>query len=334
MGRSQDEFHEEDEDDSQFRGQKNHLEGVKNDSSETFYNNVEDESGDGPGAKLVTYPPEDGRQNLLTPNIYRSASRPRDSHFATILADRTYAQGDLEDSECESLGVPDLDESRYSRDYQFTIASPDEEMHGKAVALFDFARENENELPLTEGQVIWVSYRHGQGWLVAEDPKTGDAGLVPEEYVRLLRDIEGGWSSLSGEAPAPGEESGEASPESPFVEEKANMSPLNKGEHIRAHSTQSSNGSNNNIEKNPAVVSSFSTSSKDLAPYPHHLLGEKAGQTPPQVVHYGSQSNTPTIRSPSAGNHGPRNFEEIKGFDDDGGHEADSEDGDGEKIGQ
>jgi len=62
--------------------------------------------------------------------------------------------------------------SRFSRDYQFTIASPAEEMHGKAVALFDFIQENENELPLVEGQVVWVSYRHGMGWLVAEDPKT------------------------------------------------------------------------------------------------------------------------------------------------------------------
>ncbi|KAF2236483.1 hypothetical protein EV356DRAFT_443423, partial [Viridothelium virens] len=60
-------------------------------------------------------------------------------------------------------------------------------MHGKAIALFDFTRENENELPLVEGQVILVSYRHGQGWLVAQDPISGESGLVPEEYVRLLR---------------------------------------------------------------------------------------------------------------------------------------------------
>lgn len=63
--------------------------------------------------------------------------------------------------------------SRFSRDYQFAIASPEEEMHGKAVALFDFVQENENELPLVEGQVVWISFRHGMGWLVAEDPKTG-----------------------------------------------------------------------------------------------------------------------------------------------------------------
>jgi hypothetical protein len=76
--------------------------------------------------------------------------------------------------------------------YQFTVASLDEEMHGKAVALFDFAHEYENELPLIEGQIIFVSSRRGQGWLIAEDPKTGEAGLVPEEYVRLLKHIDGG----------------------------------------------------------------------------------------------------------------------------------------------
>ncbi|KAL9130280.1 MAG: hypothetical protein Q9217_001491 [Psora testacea] len=327
-GRSSRGMSGEEEDDGQFGRQRSFLAGVNIDGTETYYIGEEDESADGLGGELVTYPPDEGPHGLLAPSIYRRISGHRDSHFAATLPDRTYAQGDMEDSEEESLGVPDQDDSRYSRDYQFTIASPDEEMHGKAVALFDFARENENELPLTEGQVIWVSYRHGQGWLVAEDPKTGDAGLVPEEYVRLLRDIEGGWSSLSGEQGP--DESEQDTPESP-LEEKATLP--SKVEYIRPHSIQSSNGSNN-VEKNAAVVSSFSTSSKDLDPYPPHLLGAQAGQTPPQVVHYGSQANTPTVRSPSTGVHGPRNFEEIKGSEEDQEHEAQSEDEDTEKAGR
>ncbi|KAF2822063.1 hypothetical protein CC86DRAFT_247593, partial [Ophiobolus disseminans] len=56
-----------------------------------------------------------------------------------------------------------------------------------AVVLFDFARENDNELPLVKGQIVLISYRHDQGWLVAQDPKTGESGLVPEGYVCLLR---------------------------------------------------------------------------------------------------------------------------------------------------
>ena len=128
----------------------------------------------------------------------------RDSHFAVgSIPGRQYTDADgqpyTSDSDDTSRSSsPSRDESRFSKNYQFSIASPDEEMHGKAVALFDFERENENELPLVEGQIIWVSYRHGQGWLVAEDPRTRESGLVPEEYVRLLRDIQGGLSGLSG----------------------------------------------------------------------------------------------------------------------------------------
>jgi len=181
------------------------------------------------------------------------------------------------------------DESRYSRDYQFTIASPDEEMHGKAVALFDFQRENENELPLVEGQVIWVSYRHGQGWLVAEDPKTHESGLVPEEYVRLLRDIQGGLNSLTGQ------------PNDQLLSPVGDSGTPTQAEHSQTfgHSATPSNGSNGYQQP---IVSTFSTSSKDLHPYPQHLLGTQAGQAPPQVIHYhgqrgGSQANTPTISS-------------------------------------
>ncbi|KAF1979279.1 hypothetical protein BU23DRAFT_367130, partial [Bimuria novae-zelandiae CBS 107.79] len=54
-------------------------------------------------------------------------------------------------------------------------------------ALFDFTPKHYNELVLSEGQIILVSYRHKMGWLVAQDPKSGESGLVPEEYVRLLR---------------------------------------------------------------------------------------------------------------------------------------------------
>lgn len=59
-------------------------------------------------------------------------------------------------------------------------------MNLRAVALFAFTPENDNEIQLAEGQIVWISYRHGQGWLVAEDPVTGKNGLVPEEYVDFL----------------------------------------------------------------------------------------------------------------------------------------------------
>lgn len=156
------------------------LVGINADGSETYYVNDGDTSDDGPGGEYVTYPANEGRYSIMG----HSAPGGQQSHEF---------DPDFE-SEDELPGA-----NRYSRDYQFAVGCPDEEMHGKAVALFDFTREHENELPLTEGQVIYVSYRHGQGWLVAEDPKTGENGLVPEEFVRLLRDIEGGLTSLNGE---------------------------------------------------------------------------------------------------------------------------------------
>lgn len=63
----------------------------------------------------------------------------------------------------------------------------------RAIALFEFVPENDNEIGLVEGQIILVSYRHGQGWLVAENIETGQEGLVPEEYVQLIPDDEDGW---------------------------------------------------------------------------------------------------------------------------------------------
>ncbi|KAF1818626.1 uncharacterized protein K489DRAFT_294878, partial [Dissoconium aciculare CBS 342.82] len=67
----------------------------------------------------------------------------------------------------------------------------DESVRGQALALYDFEPENPNELRLREGQTVNVAYRNGHGWLVAEDPTSGEQGLVPEEYVRLVREIEG-----------------------------------------------------------------------------------------------------------------------------------------------
>ena len=323
VGRGRGPGHDSEEGDSNGvlanrKGPRNYFTGVTGEGMESYYIGEEDENTNGTRGELVTYPPDQGSHSLLAPHTYAEPGQ-RDSHFATTLPNRSYMQGELpDDSDEEDSGEMDFSrDSRYSKDYQFTIASPDEEMHGKAVALFDFARENENELPLTEGQVIWVSYRHGQGWLVAEDPKTRDAGLVPEEYVRLVSDIEGGLTYLSGEQ----EETGLASPVTGPTESADTPTQADNG-----HTPHNSIGGNG--EKRPPTVSTFSTSSKDLKPYPHHLLDEQARGTPPQVVHYGSQSNTPTLTSPSSGPHGLRGFEEIKGNEE--GETEDNEESESE----
>lgn len=67
------------------------------------------------------------------------------------------------------------------------------DIYRRAVALFDFEPENSNEARLLEGQVVWISYRHGQGWLVSENLETGETGLVPEEYVQVLPENDEEW---------------------------------------------------------------------------------------------------------------------------------------------
>ncbi|CAK7262624.1 HOG (high osmolarity glycerol) pathway protein [Sporothrix epigloea] len=262
--------------------------GTGGDGSERYYVDQEGDEANGPGGEFVTYPPDQAQHSTSLYQLHRQ------SNYGGYRPTSDVSSPD------SSPDYREDDQSRYSRDYQFTITSPDEEMHGKAVALFDFARENENELPLVEGQIIWVSYRHGQGWLVAMDPKTQESGLVPEEYVRLLRDIEGGMTSLTGQAVAAGD--GAASPNddgTPTLTQAENQ--LGLQGFAAGHAPTPSTVSNGYHQP---IVSTFSTSSKDLDPYPQHLLGTQVGQTPPQVIHYhgqrgGSQANTPTL----LGNH-------------------------------
>ncbi|EER42997.1 SH3 domain-containing protein [Histoplasma capsulatum H143] len=317
--------------------------GLNGDGSATYYVKDDDAVDDGPGGEYVTYPANDGNRSFLSADSYPPGGH-RDSHFAASLHDRTAMEPDMELQSDDEISEDDeswRDASRYSRDYKFTIVSPDEEMHGKAVALFDFDREHENELPLKEGQVILVSYRHGQGWLVAEDPKTGESGLVPEEFVRLVRDIEGGLNGLNGALlnTSTGGEDAESTPtqdESPDVLPTDNSSPdmpprqqqqqsngatiatnpaadenVNPNNHHESSSQLTSTPANANAstrdkqpkereKKQPPVVSMFSTSSRDLDPYP--LAGHRHRKsTPPQIEHYDGTnlSTTGGVRSSS-----------------------------------
>lgn len=196
--------------------------GMNADGSETYYVNNGDSMEDGPGGEYVTYPARQGRHS------YHGSGQQGHASGAGFAPEEDYTGGD-----------------RYSSDYQFAVGCPDEEMHGKAVALFDFTREHENELPLTEGQVIFVSYRHGQGWLVAEDPKTGENGLVPEEFVRLLRDIEGGLTSLNGE-PGPDIADTSASLSMDTSEDSYDSTPVNTGHSTPTPTQNTNSGTNGN----------------------------------------------------------------------------------------
>ena len=208
-----------------------------------------------------------GRGTLLTSGAYREADGPgdavetspfvpqhRDSNFAKPLQRQAPSYGG--DELVSDLSEAEDDDARFSKDYSFTIASPDEAMHGKAVALFDFESEHQNELPLKEGQIVLVSYRHGQGWLVAEDPRTGESGLVPEEFVRLLRDIEGGLNGLNAL-----DENGDPTTLSPISNDPGSATTPTPGQmEFPTHASKPSG------EKHPPVQSTFSTSSKDFLP--------------------------------------------------------------------
>lgn len=100
----------------------------------------------------------------------------------TVIKDFAYAE-----SHPLRLGNVPSDISSDDDEQRLPDTSSDE-INCRAVALFDFVPENDNEVQLTEGQVIWILYRHGQGWLVAEDPELGENGLVPEEYVEIFYD--------------------------------------------------------------------------------------------------------------------------------------------------
>lgn len=248
------------------------LVSLNGDGSETYYVNDDVATDDGPGGEFVTYSAGEREYS----GAYGTADFG-ESNYASY-GNEGYGYDRDPDSDDD---ISDTDPSRYSRDYQFSIASPDEEMHGKAVALFDFTSEHENELPLKEGQVILVSYRHGQGWLVAEDPKTGESGLVPEAFVRLVRDIEGGLTSLHGEL-----NNGDVESSTDLNTSDQAGAPTQTENSTSSSNSLSASPGNGAHEKHPSVISTFSTSSRDFEPYPTHLLGDsQVKASPPQVDH-------------------------------------------------
>lgn len=73
------------------------------------------------------------------------------------------------------------------------ITPPGDEVNDLAVALVDSGRVGENELPLDQGQLFWIHHRHGQGFLLAQNPRTNEIGLVPENSVQLRGATHWGW---------------------------------------------------------------------------------------------------------------------------------------------
>ncbi|KAK5705906.1 HOG (high osmolarity glycerol) pathway protein [Elasticomyces elasticus] len=134
-----------------------------------------------------------------------SARSRADSHFQTMLPSRSFGRrsrqglgvevgGSAGQGREREPGTPFDPDTHMPLDTEAPLLPPpqnlreslgpeDEELYaGRSLALYPFEPENSNELRLREGQVI-------MGWLVAEDAETGEQGLVPEEYVRLLSEL-------------------------------------------------------------------------------------------------------------------------------------------------
>lgn len=137
-----------------------------------------------------------------------SATLPNRS-FHTAVPATAEGGGTAEDDD-EQIPLDTEPHTLHHSPVRSSMGPEDEELFaGPSLALYAFEPENSNELRLVEGQEIMVSYRHGQGWLVASDPRSGEQGLVPEAYVRLIADmpnydpVTGEWVDLDG-----GEEDG------------------------------------------------------------------------------------------------------------------------------
>ncbi|KAI9501571.1 Sh3 domain of Nbp2, partial [Coemansia spiralis] len=54
----------------------------------------------------------------------------------------------------------------------------------KARAMYDFEAENPTELEFAENDILYITYKQCDGWLVGY--KGNQVGLIPENYVELL----------------------------------------------------------------------------------------------------------------------------------------------------
>lgn len=252
------------------------------------YRPMDTDELDGPGGEIETYSHPRREPYHRDSNFAKPLNRVRAPYdYTQVYTSEGIPGGEVHESDDMEDEEEDLDEeaARLSKDYSFTIASPDEEMNGKAIVLFDFTPEHENELGLCEGQIILVSYRQSQGWLVAEDPSTGESGLVPETFVRLLSHIEGGLNGLQAiDVDDDGNEIVIAdTPQdvmSPVSNEPSSAGSGTQDDAKEAlpggHTPRPSNGGSFSSEKHPAVQSTFSTSSRDFSP----LKREGTGRSP------------------------------------------------------
>jgi len=98
-----------------------------------------------------------------------------------------YIGDDSYTNEYEGEGDEDVEEDKEDIGRRQSVILPNDYIVNKrAIALYSFKPENDNELGFEEGDTLFISYRHGQGWLVAENQERNNTGLVPEEFVSFV----------------------------------------------------------------------------------------------------------------------------------------------------
>lgn len=100
---------------------------------------------------------------------------------------------DASDVDHEEHCDDDVNNQRDQNKRKSVVLPTDYVINRLAVALYDFEPENDNELGLQEGDIVFISYRHGQGWLVAENQNRTKTGLVPEEFVTYVNEDDKNW---------------------------------------------------------------------------------------------------------------------------------------------
>jgi hypothetical protein len=175
------------------RGPRNQVPGLDNQgffAAPVDDDDEEEEEDDTEDESIPQHNKSTGASSTLAPNRYITQSPETLSHrhHARLSALEPPFSDSSDPADAISGPLHHLHDGHAHRP---TSTSLDESFAGPSLALYNFLPENSNELALKEGQIIQVGYRHGQGWLVAMDMESGEQGLVPEEYVRLLSEIEG-----------------------------------------------------------------------------------------------------------------------------------------------
>ncbi|KAH3901999.1 adaptor protein NBP2 SCDLUD_001787 [Saccharomycodes ludwigii] len=175
-------------------------------STSTGYISVKDFAYDESHPLHYGYYEEDDNNSSDNENKYADDDYANDSYQEYSLVNGSFI-GPNNNSILDNVDYDEDEEnnSEWDTNKRQSIILPEEYIINKrAIALYDFESENDNELALQEGDMIFIDYKHGQGWLVAESFDGKRTGLVPEAYVSILEDNTEQHTNNGNDAKRPG----------------------------------------------------------------------------------------------------------------------------------